>query len=64
MSKEKNALLRDAGFRSVADAFDQNVARTTEALWKSVDAIHAENAARVALQPDPMEGIPTIDRKR
>jgi succinylarginine dihydrolase len=60
MSKKKNALLRDAGFRSIADALDQNAARTTEAIWASVDEVHAANAARVTPATDSMEGIPTI----
>jgi hypothetical protein len=60
MSKKKSAVLRDAGFRSIADALDQNSARTTEAIWSSVSEIHAENASRVAPRTPPTASIPTI----
>ena len=57
MSEKTNAL-RDAGFVAVAAALDANAARTTEALWSSVDEILAENAARLGA---PVEvPIPTI----
>jgi hypothetical protein len=68
MGKNKNAFLRDAGFRSIADALDANQARTTEALWSSVDAVHMENAARLAASQTDAAHIPTIrsvgERKR
>jgi hypothetical protein len=65
MSKKKNALLRDAGFRSIADALDANQARTASAIWEAVDLVHRHNLERAASQTQAtIPTIPSVGQRR
>jgi hypothetical protein len=65
LSKTKNTLLRDAGFRSIAHALDHNAPRTTQAIWASVNEIHAGNAARAASQTQAtIPTTPSVGQRR